>query len=264
MKQQKSATEISRCIADNLFYFSRLAGQIPGGTSYDGQDVSWVRSGTAAMNRVFAARFAPEETERKISEIAELYGGEPITWIVGPNDQPENLGANLLSSGFTYHMRWIGMAFDLANPVPQAIDLPDFEIIEARTVEQIRQWGQTAAAGFAMPPAVVRDFPKVFADYPSASMHYLLGFHQGQPVATASLCCDAEAGAYFITTLPEARRRGFAREMTLALLREARLRGCRLVVLEASPAGYEVYQQIGFQVYCSMDIYNLLPTRNPQ
>ena len=76
----------------------------------------------------------------------------------------------------------------------------------------------------------------------------LLARRNGQPVATALAVVDGDAVAiYNVATLPEARGRGIGGAITLAALRDARLGGATLGVLESSEMGYGVYRRIGFR-----------------
>ncbi len=67
------------------------------------------------------------------------------------------------------------------------------------------------------------------------------------PVASATLVTvNGVAGIYGVGTVPAARRRGLGRALTVAVLHEARRRGCDLAFLNPSPAGYGVYAGLGF------------------
>jgi GNAT superfamily N-acetyltransferase len=75
-------------------------------------------------------------------------------------------------------------------------------------------------------------------------------------VATASIYLGAGvAGAYFVMTVPEARRRGIGGAITLAALQDARDTGVRYGVLGSSPAGRAVYARLGFREYCRIELY---------
>ncbi len=259
MPAGKASSAIAAAIAANLREYALHTGRVPGGKSSGDGEVTWVDTGTAALNRVLAARFSDRGADAAIQELAAAFGDRPLTWITGPEDRPADLGRRLLGHGFRHQMHWRGMALALDGPAPAADPPPGLEIRQVSDPEGIAAWGRTAAVGFAMPDRVARDFPTVFASLATASIAYFLGLNGGQPVATASVFIGSGgvAGAYFISTLGPARRSGAASALTRALIGHAAARGCRLLVLEASPAGYEVYRRLHFAEYCPMDAYVL-------
>ena len=54
-------------------------------------------------------------------------------------------------------------------------------------------------------------------------------------------------GIYDMGVLPDARRRGFGRALTLAALARARTLGCTSVTLNATGAGEPLYRSVGFE-----------------
>ena len=87
-------------------------------------------------------------------------------------------------------------------------------------------------------------------------MQCYLAILNGQPVATSQFLLSAGvAGIYNVTCLPEARGQGIGAAITLAPLLEARLRGYRISILQASHLGYPVYRRLGFHDYGKLNIY---------
>jgi GNAT superfamily N-acetyltransferase len=83
-----------------------------------------------------------------------------------------------------------------------------------------------------------------------------LGFLADRPVATAALVPAAGlAGVYAVSTLPEARGRGIGAAMTAFPLLEARARGYRVGVLQATAMGLPVYRRLGFRALCDYRCY---------
>lgn len=80
---------------------------------------------------------------------------------------------------------------------------------------------------------------------------------EGAPVATGAAFTRTNAAAEGLTgrtatlagiyTFPQARRRGYARAIVLALLELCRERGCRLVRLRPSAQGRPLYESLGFR-----------------
>jgi ribosomal protein S18 acetylase RimI-like enzyme len=83
-----------------------------------------------------------------------------------------------------------------------------------------------------------------------------VGYLSGQPVATSELFLGAGvAGIYWVSTLPEARRKGIGLAITQAPLLQAREMGYRLGILHSSDQGMGTYRQLGFVEKCRMGHY---------
>jgi predicted acetyltransferase len=57
---------------------------------------------------------------------------------------------------------------------------------------------------------------------------------------------DGDCGIYFVATVPEARGRGLASALLRQTLVEARDRGCATSSLQATAAGFPIYERIGY------------------
>jgi GNAT superfamily N-acetyltransferase len=83
-----------------------------------------------------------------------------------------------------------------------------------------------------------------------------LGIWKGMPVATSMyLLAAGVAGVHFVATIPEARKRGFGYAITQKSLQDARQKGYRIGVLQASKLGYPVYTKLGFKEYSQFGVY---------
>lgn len=60
------------------------------------------------------------------------------------------------------------------------------------------------------------------------------------------------AGLHLVGTIKEYRGRGFGTIMTKNDLYDAKLKGCKLGVLQASEMGKKIYSKIGFIEYCKV------------
>ncbi len=63
------------------------------------------------------------------------------------------------------------------------------------------------------------------------------------------------AGLYCVSTVPDARRQGIGAAMTWVALQQAREQGYHVGVLQSSPPGLRVYQDLGFRPYATFSLY---------
>ena len=87
-------------------------------------------------------------------------------------------------------------------------------------------------------------------------IRYYLGRIEGRPVATAAqFFWGGLGGIWWVTTVPEFRKRGVASDITRAALVDAKHLGYRAVMLEALPGVIPMYRRLGFKEYCRINVY---------
>jgi ribosomal protein S18 acetylase RimI-like enzyme len=75
-----------------------------------------------------------------------------------------------------------------------------------------------------------------------------VGYVGGKPVATSTRITTGDvAGLYFVSTLPDFRRRGYGESMTWRAMEDGRSAGCALGFLQASEMGRAIYERMGFR-----------------
>jgi GNAT superfamily N-acetyltransferase len=238
-----------------------------GGEERDDPDIQWIIGGSplAYHNCVVRATLTAETIDKAIVASIECLRRHTVagSWHVGPSMRPAHLGERLLVHGFTHAGSEPGMAADLLNLNEQISTPPGFAINRVQTEQELQLWTQTLGMGFGEGEVeanwVGEMYRRAGLDDLDAWRHYL-GRWNGTPVATASLFLSAGvAGIYFVFTLPEARRQGIGAAITLAALQDARRLGYHIGVLGSSSMGYQVYQRLGFQQYCRLDLYEWAP-----
>ena len=106
---------------------------------------------------------------------------------------------------------------------------------------------RAAAAGFEAPAEVFLKLmsPSVLA---TPGVRCYLGEAGGQPVTTGlSVRLDSYVAIFNIGTPPEHRRRGYGAAVTARAVADGMATGARWAWLQASAAGYMVYERLGFQ-----------------
>lgn len=261
IQEDFSAPSLVKAIEDNQFEYLMDLERSPRVTIYEGPELTWFLTGVPfpGFNRIVRARFEADDIDAKIEAALAPFRsrGLPMLWHIGPSTQPSNLRERLLARGLRRTAEEPGMATDLSRletnqPLP-----PGLRIERVQDTERLEIWGQITGRAFDFSGELGDAFFKIeasLAEYPARRLY--LGSVEGEPVATALLFLGAgAAGIYGVGTIPEARRQGIGRAMTVVPLLEARDMGYRIGVLHASPMGEGIYRRLGFQEYCKLGRY---------
>jgi ribosomal protein S18 acetylase RimI-like enzyme len=91
---------------------------------------------------------------------------------------------------------------------------------------------------------------KQFASY--------VGYVDGEAVSTTALVMGGGAvGVYNVATLPQHQRKGYGEAvMRHALADSRRLHGVERTILQSTPAGYNLYQRMGFRTVTRVAVYS--------
>ncbi len=246
----------------NCIEFFQHYGYGPGCEIVDDGGLAWFVTGIPhpLFNGVMAADLPDEEADRAIDRmVAEFRRREiPLEWTTMAGTRPRDLGRRLEAKGFEHTLDVPGMAMDLTH-LPNAEPAEGWSIEMARSRADLEACLRIALATFEIDETFVPRLLEIEEGMPhdqkARTRHYLARLN-GRPVATSELYLAAGvAGLYFVGTLPEARRRGLARAVTHAAMRDARDIGYRVATLQATPMGASVYRALGFRDYLTMGIY---------
>jgi ribosomal protein S18 acetylase RimI-like enzyme len=212
------------------------------------------------LNGVYWANFPRDQVTEKVAEVLDLYqakGFIPMTWYLSQATKPVELGDYLRTAGLKYQLSAPGMIVNLSSIVkpPQP---PNLVIEQVTNEAQFEEWFYSVSTSFDMQPQVVDAFRQMYLEQgfgPEIPWQLLIGRIEGVTVAASRLFCAAGvAGIYHVSTIPEARRRGYGAAMTYAACQTGQKLGYQVAVLVAAPFGAGIYRRMGFHEYSQSDI----------
>lgn len=85
-----------------------------------------------------------------------------------------------------------------------------------------------------------------------------VGFVDGVPVSTAAIVMGGGAmGVYNVATVPDRQRHGYGEAVMREALADARRRyGVERTILQSTPAGYKLYERMGFRTVTRVGVYS--------
>jgi GNAT superfamily N-acetyltransferase len=221
------------------------------------------------FNGVRSARLPRLDADACIEETRAYFAArkEPWFWWVWPGSAPEDLGDRLAAHGLVSRGPLPVMSVDLLA-FPDDLRPPEGLVI-ARVADagMLGAWAQLAGQVFGLAAgAPTRRFIDVYSASgfdEEAPMQFYTGYLGSTPVAASQLFLGVGvAGIYTVATLPEPRGHGFGTALTVASLRDARSRGYRWGVLQATKLGEPVYLRLGFGIDGHVVLYGLAPAQS--
>ena len=84
-----------------------------------------------------------------------------------------------------------------------------------------------------------------------------VGYREEEPVSTAAIVIGGGAiGVYNVATMPDRQRRGYGEAVMRHALAEAqREHGLERSILQSTPAGYRLYQRMGYRTVTRVSVY---------
>ena len=166
--------------------------------------------------------------------------------------------AVMLDHGYTFQQSAPGMLAE-AFPAPRHGLTKDLTIRRVETVQDALIFAHLVSIVFHV------SFPLCQCIYGNlavwrAPVYGFLAYRVEEPVACAMVTADdGVAGFYSVGTLPHFQGRGYGEKIMrhAAAYSDTHL-GCRLSVLQSSPAGRKLYDRLGFREFTRFSIFNRL------
>lgn len=203
------------------------------------------------LNRLMVTAMDPATVDAELdSTLAELSRFPVLSAWLAPSATPGDLVERFEARGFILDTPGPAMAMSLAA-LPAAPPIPGVSLSVATTREEVTMANRALAEAFEAGPEFGDQITAILADGlidPTKHGRLVLAKLRGAPVATAVGSLDGSVvTVYNVGTVPAARSQGLGGLVTLAVLEDAKRRGARDAVLEATEAGYPVYRRLGFE-----------------
>jgi hypothetical protein len=201
---------------------------------------------TAALNGVFSLSHQPDVTE--IDAFAASFSESALPWSIQIREEASRDAIAEIARRYgltrSYPMPFMTRRLDGVKPsTPASGDATVRRISE----DEHQIYRQVVTAGFETHERIFADLtrPEVIGE---KGMSAYLVEEAGIPVATSFGALMGQCvGVFNISTVPWSRRRGYARMATTAVLQRAYASGARTAFLHSTPAGYRVYESLGFE-----------------
>ena len=192
----------------------------------------------------------PASLAAALSDLAAAHEEAGVrAWTVWVPEDEREAAALLEAAGHTLDTTPMAMTLELAGlPDPETEEL-DWDA-RATTADLSRI--NDLAYGFQAPTfgSALTDLP------PDLPLHLYQARVDGEPASVMGTLDDGDdCGVYFVATLKEHRGKGLARRLMHVALAEARERGLRTSTLQATKLGYPVYERLGYEAICTLEMW---------
>lgn len=183
----------------------------------------------------------------------------PFCWYTGPYTLPPDTGQYLQNRGLRFSERMTGMAMEVEElRTSHKPNLP-FRLEKVTSASGMRIWAQVFKEGYGSSEPFIKAMLDLYllpGTIETRGINYLCWI-EDVPVATLTLVLhsNAVASIYDVATIPQYRKRGIATTVMLNALADAWTLGARLVVLQSTDQGLQLYKSIGFRTYCHFDCF---------
>jgi GNAT superfamily N-acetyltransferase len=132
---------------------------------------------------------------------------------------------------------------------------PDVEVVRASTAEHAEGMARVMASAYSMPIETVRNcFPPSFFETPGADVFVArLG---GDIIGSVTLTYHGDTcGIWAMGTNSDRQHAGIGKRLLSSAMLKARESGLRRFFLGATPAGFRLYEQLGYRTVCEARIW---------
>jgi GNAT superfamily N-acetyltransferase len=191
-----------------------------------------------------------ESLRSAIDDLARTYEEAGVlAWTVWVPETERDAAAALEAAGHVLDGRPTAMLLDLAGlPEPERDDLDWDAAASPADVGRVNDLAYGLRVG-SFGGALTR-LP------PDLPLRLYQARVEGEPACVLGTLDDGDdCGVYLVATLSDHRGRGLARRLLHIALAESRERGCLTSTLQSSNLGYPVYERLGYEPVCALEMW---------
>jgi GNAT superfamily N-acetyltransferase len=185
-----------------------------------------------------------------VDELARAYDEAGVrAWTVWVPEDDREAAALLEASGHRLDARPTAMVADLARlPEPDVDDLDWDANAEPEVVARIND------RAYGVPQDMFAAAITRFGEIDGLRLYQARV--DGEPACVLATLDNADdCELYMVATMAEQRGKGLARRLTHRAMLEARDRGLRISNLQATKMGYPVYERLGYEPICTLEMW---------
>ncbi|MEW5858149.1 MAG: GNAT family N-acetyltransferase [Cyanobacteriota bacterium] len=236
--------------------WSYFASACPKGEVLEANElvITWSGTDNVFINTVFLTKpvYDEAELETKIKVACDYAKKRSQPWwmVVAEDSVPDFLRPQLdevfARQGLVPLLRMAGMATE--QLLPSTTHNSKLNCVSVNNLEMRRAVADINAISSNLPPAPFREALELDRFW-QQTVFGTLGFVENQPVSTAiTFLINDEFYLGLVATLPDYRNQGYAEAVIRHSLEQAEQRyGKKRTALHATPAGFPVYQRMGYQ-----------------
>jgi GNAT superfamily N-acetyltransferase len=219
----------------------------------------------APLNVVYI-RKTPENIEAILEKTQAFYEAEhlPFTIFIPHAFSTPAVKKAFQEKGYLKEGQTVSMQLSLEafNP-PPIMEESSFQ----STSNRLEEWMIPLAGAFESSTEIVEQYAKAHQKVLEKNLHFyhFSLYHHNRPIVSLTLSIQQSiARIDDVGTLPEFQKKGYATKLMRYALSQAKQLGASQFFLEASAAGFPVYQKLGFTILFKSDIYSLKKEFNPR
>ena len=156
----------------------------------------------------------------------------------------------------------LGLVYAVDFPIMVRDDMPidpsgnpDVDVVRATGAEDADASADVMASAYSMPKdSVLRALPSTCSDTTGADVY--VGRINGEAVGTVTMTYHGDTcGIWAMGTDTARQREGIGLRLLSTAMAQARECGARRFFLGATPAGYRLYERLGFETVCSARVW---------